>query len=72
MNYMDVLIWVFFILSILLNIGLLYYIFRIVPKKAPLTQDAESILRDLTHGPVLLKVEYVNPSDFLLRSPRHL
>lgn len=41
-------------------------------KKPSYTYDAQAMLRDLMSGPLLLKVEYVDRSEVLLRSPRHM
>lgn len=39
--------------------------------KTEVTYDAQAVLRDLATGPALIKIEYVDRSEVLLRSPRH-
>lgn len=58
-------------LSLLVNVWLIVYAKKIVPKKSALTVDAQMLLRDLMNGPALLKVDYLDRADVLLRSPRH-
>jgi hypothetical protein len=58
--------------SILSNAVLAFFVFRPVKSKKPAyTYDAQALLRDLMSGPALLKVEYVDRGEVLLRSPRH-
>lgn len=58
-------------LSCALNFVFAYFL-RIKPKKnVQQTYDVQALLRDLASGPALIKVEYLDRSDVLLRSPRH-
>lgn len=43
------------------------------PAKSPPqpTYDVQALLKDMASGPALLKIEYVDRADVLLRSPRH-
>ena len=59
------------ILSLLGNLSLYIYITKIVKKKPEATYDVRALLADLATGPALLKIEYVDRGDVLLRSPRH-
>ena len=74
-NYMSqvgiTLIFVFFILSIIANIGLVIYIRKIVKDPGEKTYDVINLMQDLVNGGGLIKIERIDPQDFLLRSPRH-
>lgn len=60
-------------LSIAGNLVLLIYALKSPKKeKRQMTYDATALLRDLASGPALVKIEYVDRADVLLRSPRHL
>lgn len=59
--------------SLSLNAFLIIYFTKVKPKpKQEFTYDAQAILRDLATGPALIKVEYVDRSEVLLRSPRNM
>lgn len=75
MNYTLDLIIAICCLSIASNIALVIFIIlnrRLKKTKGEVSYDARALLRDLASGPALIKVEYVDRADILLRSPRHL
>lgn len=59
-------------MSICLNAAFSLYLFKFQKKKPVPTYDVNLLMRDLVTGPALVKIEYVDRSDILLRSPRHL
>lgn len=40
-------------------------------RKIEYTYDVRALMQDLSTGPGLVKIEYVDRADVLLRSPRH-
>lgn len=56
--------------SVIANIALLFKPKSKVTNKKELTKDARDILSDLMTGPALVKIEYIDRSEVLLRSPR--
>lgn len=64
------LVFVFFIISVLANIGLIFYIRKIIKKPGEKTYDVQNLMQDLLNGAGLVKIERVDPTDVLLRSPR--
>lgn len=63
-----------FIALLGISLGLNVFLFMSTkkPKKSiQQTYDVQALLRDLASGPALLKVEYLDRADVLLRSPRH-
>ncbi len=57
------------LLSMALNVYLLFKISKKAKERAP-NYDATALLHELTAGPALIKVEYVDPTRYMLRSPR--
>ena len=56
--------------SITANAVLATLLLKKKKQKKELTTDASAILHDLTRGPSLLKIEYINRDDIFLKSPR--
>lgn len=58
--------------SAVLNLVFTALLFKKPAKPPPQpTYDVQALLRDMASGPALLKIEYVDRADVLLRSPRH-
>jgi hypothetical protein len=53
-----------------LSLGFLVLFKKPESAKKEITYDVQALLRDLSTGPALLKVEYLDRADVLLRSPR--
>ena len=70
MEIRELLVWVFFVLSLLINLALIFYVIKKKPSQKQLTIDARMILQDLISGPALVKIEYLDRSEVFLRSPR--
>lgn len=58
-------------LSIFANLALGYLALKKSKRVIQETYDVQALLRDLASGPALLKIEYLDRADVLLRSPRH-
>lgn len=57
--------------SLALNLTLLIFLLKKSKRTYQQTYDVQALLRDLASGPALLKIEYLDRADVLLRSPRH-
>lgn len=58
--------------SIALNCVFAFFLTRKSKRSPPQeTYDVQALLRDLASGPALVKIEYMDRADVLLRSPRH-
>ncbi len=58
--------------SLSINAILLFFVLKKSKKVINETYDVQCLLRDLASGPALMKIEYLDRADVLLRSPRHL
>ena len=72
MSYLLDLLIILFALSFASNVALVVVIRKSKKTKREVSYDAKALLRDLATGPALIKVDYVDRADVLLRSPRHL
>lgn len=59
-------------LSLVINALLLFAYYRKRAQKIEYTYDAKALMRDLATGPAIVKMEYLDRSEILIRSPRHL
>lgn len=53
------------------NLILLLLVLKKSKRTYQQTYDVQALLRDMASGPALLKIEYLDRADVLLRSPRH-